>query len=117
MFPSYIKNPSNISFEGQDDDEEILLLLRAHPITNLPWILLASILAILPFILPGIIEFLGFSNLFALPSPYISAFIIVNYLLFLTVVFEGFLTWYFNVYIVTGRKIIDISFESLLRKS
>lgn len=114
MFPSYIENP-DCSFEGQDPDEKILLLLRAHPITNIPWILLSTLLFFMPVFVPKIAIFLGF-NLYSLPQTYLIIFLIINYLLTLIVAFEGFLYWYFNVNLVTSEKIVDINFESLLYK-
>ena len=42
------------------------------------------------------------------------ALVIIDYLLILVIIFEGFLNWYFNVYIVTTKNIVDIDFHSLL---
>jgi membrane protein YdbS with pleckstrin-like domain len=113
MPSAYIENPQNCSFAGQDRDEKILLLLRAHPITNLPWIILAIFLFFLPFFLPLLLNLLTF-NLSFIPESFRLTFLIINYLLVLVVVFEGFLFWYFNVYIVTNKNIVDIDFHSLL---
>ena len=33
------------------------------------------------------------------------------------IAFEGFLNWYFNVYIVTSKNIIDVDFHSILFKN
>lgn len=117
MFSSYIKNTTNYRFEGQDDDEKILLLVRAHLVTNLSWILWTIFLTLLPFFIPKIMFLTGFNELVNLPDNFRFAFSLINYLLVLIVVFEGFLHWYFNVYLVTSKRIIDISFESLLRKN
>ncbi|OGE25317.1 hypothetical protein A3C26_00615 [Candidatus Daviesbacteria bacterium RIFCSPHIGHO2_02_FULL_39_12] len=116
MFSAYIERPINCRFEGQDQDETILLLLRAHPITNLSWIIPAVLLFLLPFFLPSILNLLDI-NLPQVPSLYGILFLIINYLLTLTIVFEGFLNWYFNVYIVTNKNIIDVDFHSLLSKN
>lgn len=117
MFPAYIENPLNIFFEGQDSDEKILLLLRAHPITNISWIIPAVLIFFIPFFLPNILVRLGFENLLNLPPTYLSAFIVINYLLVLVISFEGFLYWYFNVYIITNKNIIDVDFHSILFKN
>lgn len=115
MFPAYEENPQNYRFEGQDLDEKILLVLRAHPITNLSWIIPSILLFFLPFILPAILLSAGI-NLSFLPGTYDIVFLIINYLLVLVIVFEGFLYWYFNVYIVTNKNIIDVDFHSILFK-
>ncbi len=116
MFSAYIEHPTNYRFEGQDPDEKILLLLRAHPITNLSWIIPATILFFTPFFLPGAVLFFNI-NLSQIPPLYGIVFLIINYLLTLIIVFEGFLNWYFNVYIVTDKNIIDVDFHSILFKN
>lgn len=116
MFPSYIEYPSNLFFEGQDADEQIVLLVRAHPITNLAWIIPAVLIFFLPLFLPPLTLKLGF-DFSLLPDTYLSAFLIINYLLVLVIVFEGFLYWYFNVNILTKKRIIDLDFESILFKN
>lgn len=115
MFESYIVRPANCSFEAQDPDEKILLLLRAHPITNLPWIILAFALFFFPFFIPRILPLTGLSfNL--IPQTFQLVFLIINYLLVLIIIFEGFLNWYFNATLITNEKIVDIDFEHLLYK-
>lgn len=115
MFPSYVENPQNCRFEGQDLEEKILLLLRAHPITNFPWIFFALLLFILPLIIPDITSYLGV-NLISIPGTYLTILLIINYLLVLIIVFEGFLYWYFNITLITDQKVIDIDFEPILYK-
>ena len=114
MFPAYVENPTNCRFEGQDNDENIILLLRAHPITNLPWIIFAIILFFIPFLIPRIISSLGLP--FQLPSSIITPLIIIDYLLVVAIIFEGYLNWYFNVNIITDKRIVDIDFHSILLK-
>lgn len=116
MFPAYVENPSNYHFEGQDIDEKILLLLRAHPITNLSWIVPAILLFLLPFFLPSVVGALSLDLSF-LPDNLLILFLIINYLLILVITFEGFLYWYFNVYIITNKNIVDVDFHSILFKN
>ncbi len=116
MFPSYIENPTNYWFEGQDEDERILLLLRAHPITNLPWIISAIFIFFIPHLVTAVAPLLGY-DLTIFPETFLLAFLMIDYLLILAVVFEGFLHWYFNATIVSNKQIVDINFESLLYKN
>lgn len=116
MFPAYLENPVDYRFEGQDVGEKILLLLRAHPITNLSWLIPALLLSFLPFFIPGLLSIINFP-LPALPAVFALVFLLINYLVVLTIAFEGFLHWYFNVYIVTDKNIIDVDFHSLLFKN
>lgn len=116
MFPAYIEKPQNCRFEGQDVDEKILLLLRAHPITNLTWIIPAVLLFFWPYAVPTIAKLLNF-DLTILPASFEILLLIINYLLVLIIAFEGFLYWYFNIYIVTDKNIMDVDFHSVLFKN
>lgn len=113
MFPAYVENPTNVSFTGQDTNETILLLLRAHPITNLKWIIPAILVFFVPFLFPDFLTLLNI-NLSILPQFYLLALVVINYLFVLLIVFEGFLSWYFNVYLITTKNIVDLDFYSLL---
>ncbi len=102
--------PKKINFETQDDDEKIILMLRQHPITNLGWVLLSIIL----FITPGMFEKTGLLNL--LPSGFQLVIKLTWYLVTFAYAMEGFFKWYFNVFFVTTRRIIDIDFFNLINK-
>lgn len=116
MFPgSLIENPVDCRFEGQDGDEDILLLVRAHPITNLGWIFWAVLVFLLPNFVPTVVSLFGF-NLSGVPEKYLLTFTLIDYLLVLVIVFEGFLGWYFNVSILTNKRVLDIDFHSALSK-
>ena len=116
MFPSYIQNPQNCRFEGQDSDENILLMLRAHPVTNFSWIIPATLIFLVPFLISRVVPFLGF-NINFFPETTMLAFLIINYLIVLVIVFEGFLYWYFNVTLITNEKVVDVDFSSVLYRS
>lgn len=116
MFSAYIERPTSCRFEGQDPGEKILLLLRAHPITNLPWITLAVFVFAVPFIVPIAAFYTGFT-LTLIPQSFLVTGLIINYLLVLVITFEGFLGWFFNATLITNEKVVDIDFEHLLYKA
>lgn len=107
-FHSFCLRPK-IKFEGQNNQEEIILVLRSHPVTQIYWLIngtiLLIILLLLNFIFPSFLNIsqILFLNLFGLG-------IIFSYLWF------NFLSWYFNVGIVTSERIVDIDFHSVLYK-
>ncbi|MEK7521347.1 MAG: PH domain-containing protein [Patescibacteria group bacterium] len=100
--------PTHAKFENQDPDEKVILLLRRHPVTNLPWIALGLLLALVPSI-AGMLDVLSI-----LPARFQFATVILWYLLTLAIVIQGALTWFFNVNIVTNRRIIDVNFYTLI---
>jgi len=107
---AYASSPKNIHFETQEPKEEIILLLRRHWITNLPWIFWAILMVFTPFILRF------FPLLTLLPFRYQVMAVIIWYLLTIAFIFEQFLGWLFNVNIITDERIVDIDFYSLLYK-
>lgn len=92
------------------------ILLRAHGITNVPWIFTAILGIILPFIL---VRFVDLTSLFQLPIPSFDVSLgifIIWYMLVTAYIMEKFLHWYFNVYIVTNHHIIDVTLQNLLSR-
>ncbi len=96
-------------FESQIDGEEILLVLRAHPITQLPWILngifVALLLAVVNMVGAGI--FSG-SQLIVL-NVGMCAFISAYY-------WFNFLAYFFNVGIITNHRVLDVDFNAVIYK-
>ncbi len=96
-----------VHFLTQQDDEEIVLLLRAHPITNVGWILLTLVMLLAPSIV------LGSGVLDAVPGKFIFMGRLTWYLVTLMYAFEKFLYWYYSVFIVTNERVVDIDFDNL----
>ena len=49
-FAAFHYMPDNIRLETQEPEEKIILFLRKHPITNIPWILAAAALLFAPLL-------------------------------------------------------------------
>lgn len=105
---AYSAKPRKTAFSTQARDEQILLLLRKHPITQVGWVFAAIIIFFVPIIFSGV-PLLDF-----LPLNFQFAALIGWYLMLTGFIIESFLTWYFNVYIVTDERVIDIDFLSLI---
>jgi membrane protein YdbS with pleckstrin-like domain len=112
LFSTFVENPTNISFHHRDKDEKILLFLRSHLITYLKWVAVAFVFALLP----PIIFALGTENLPfpALPGDFTIIFILIYYLLLFGFIFSNFLTWFFNIFVLTQKRVIDIDFAGLV---
>lgn len=107
---AFVARPKDIAFETQIEKEEIVLLLRRHPITNLGWIFVAFLMCLAPLVLRffPIIEFL--------PARFQFIALLMWYLLTVAFILEQFLGWYFNVYIITDERLVDVDFVSLIYK-
>jgi len=95
------------TFESQEDDEEVVLIVRAHPVTQIPWILNAGFLILIPILLNLLLPFLLS----------IKEIIFVNLFWYATVasyIFVSILKWIFNVGIITNQRVIDVDFPILL---
>jgi len=100
--------PSKVKFIGTDKKEKIILLLRRHPITTLPWI----ITALAMFSTPYFVSF--FVPIENLPVNYQLVALMFWYLISLAFTIEKFLSWFFNVNIVTDERIFDVDFLNLV---
>jgi|SRR5579884_2000945 len=116
MALALIEQPQNIKFIQQNADEVIELLLRRHPITNLPWIVTAVIALFLPFLILFADRTIGTNVISQLPGTVALELLIMYDLLVLAYVVESFLFWYFNIYIVTNQHLVEIKFDSLLSR-
>ncbi len=112
-FASFCDHPEGIFFENQEANEEVLLFLRRHFITNIPWIATTIILLILPPLLIFVIQFLP-TFLSSLPPEFGTILLYIYYLLVFNFAFMEFVTWYFNISLVTQKRIVDIDFSDLL---
>jgi hypothetical protein len=100
--------PKGVKFADKDKDEEALVVLRRHPVTNAPWIILTIIMFFTLFF-----NF-HFNWLGSLP---VSLRLTVNYawlVLTLLVAWSGLLSWYFNVSVISDKRIIDVDFHDLI---
>jgi len=114
-FSAFAVMPAGIRFETQEEEEEIVLILRRHSITNLGWILFALLLLTLPpFIFPSISFLEAWPE--QIPRGYLAVAFVFWYLATFGFILIEFIMWYFNVSIVTNQRVIDIDFFNLLYK-
>jgi len=110
FFSSFCEYPTGLSFQNQEAQEKIILLTRRHFITNISWLLLAFLLAALPLFFPLLIRFLGLSL-----SPSLLTLITLSYYLSLFgFVLVNFSLWYFNISLVTNKRVVDVDVHDIL---
>lgn len=106
---SFMVRPK-IEFEAQHADEEVILVVRKHPVTQLTWVINSILLIIVGFIL----------SIFVFPQflvPNLNFVFIVFLLIFTFSYFWlNYLFWYFTVGIITNERILDLDFLSILYK-
>ncbi len=113
-FSAFLVCPPKVSFQNQKDEEQVVLLLRAHVVTNVPWIIISFLLLLVPFIIIPIVVATGL-------LPVGPGTVLVLTLLWVAGVFSyaflKFLYWYFNVYIVTTEQVVDIDWYNVVYKA
>lgn len=114
LFTSYFINPQ-IFFRDLNENEEILLFLRRHFVTNVPWIIQGIFLIILPIFAGILINSLDIST--GVIPPNLSLFtLLFYYLLVFEFFFLNFLNWFYNISLVTNQRVIDFDFRVLFSK-
>jgi membrane protein YdbS with pleckstrin-like domain len=91
--------PAHLSFEDQDPDEKIIIFTRPH---------LVILLALVPLFAFKLLDF-SF-----VPLNFRFVGLLIWYLLAFTFGFERFLVWFFNVEIVTNKRILDVNIPNIL---
>ena len=107
---SLLVHPHVFDFSERDSDEEILVVARQHWFTNSRWV----IITILMFMAPSFLR--SVPNLINIPLNYQFVGYIFWYTITFAYAYEKFISWYFNVYIITTKRIVDIDFNNLLTK-
>jgi hypothetical protein len=113
-FSSFKVRPKGIHFHEQDEDEQVLLALRKHFVTNIPWILFGTILLALPCFLFYLFTFTNLLQRFIIPSQMLIVLTLAYYLLTLCYLFVSYITWYYNTDLITDKKVVDINFQDII---
>ncbi len=101
-----------IDFPGQEADEQIFIFTRRHPLAFLPTLVIILLMLVLGLIL---ISFLGLGNILTYNQ---QLFVGSAYLLFvLLFTLIEFFDFYFDLYIVTDRRVVDIDQQKLFSRS
>lgn len=105
---SFIVKP-DVRFSTQHDNENVILVVRKHPLTQLSWIVNGFVLLFIVFFLNSLLpQFFAVNQIIAInifAVGFIFSYVWVNYLL-----------WYFTVGVVTNERIIDLDFFNLIYK-
>ena len=115
LFSSFCLNPRGIHFKNQEHDEKILLFLRRDLITNFTWLVTTIALLSIPILSFPFVDFSKPISIF--PIKYIIIFILFYYLLVFTYIYVNFITWYFNIGLITNIRVMDVDFSNLIYKN
>lgn len=112
---SFAVSPEGVRFETQEPQESVVLFLRQHL-----FILLGPAILVLTLAFAPVVLFPFLSRFLVLPVDVPLPYIIVGTAFWYVVTFGfalmSFLRWFFNIYVVTDRRTVDIDFLHLLYK-
>lgn len=108
LFTCYATFPPSTHFDSQEEGEEVVLFLRQHLIVNVPWVLLVLLALSIPS------SFAFFPFFASLPSAYQLVLTLMWYLFVTGFAVAKLMGWFFNIYILTDERIVDIDFVNIL---
>lgn len=115
LFTSYAENPSGLTFETQQEAEKVVIFMRQHFVVNIPWVFATLLLLIAPLtIIPFFFMLVPLP--IVLPASYKLVGLLFWYVGTMGYALLNFIHWYYNIYIVTTERVIDIDFIQLLYK-
>jgi len=101
------KQPKEKLFDDQFDDEEVLFVFRKHPVVMRKGLVIASVVILLGM-LPALVK------------PEISYFfggLAAGFILAFLVFFPSWIAWYYSIFIVTDKRLIQIARRGLFHKT
>lgn len=104
--------PKRVTFKTQNKGERVYILVRAHVITNLGWILRLGFMSILPLVLFIFLDYFNVDLSFMSTSD-IVLLVLAYYVSVLASGLMNLLGWYYNVYLVTSERILHYVFKPL----
>lgn len=109
VFKTFIKNPLNIYYQGSDADERIELVIRKSLYSLVFKFFMILFLFCIPlFLIPPLAKVVIY-NIHVFNAPSIFVLTLFFYLFAAGFTFVTFITWFFEVFLVTNKKIVDIN--------
>jgi membrane protein YdbS with pleckstrin-like domain len=113
LFSTYVENPTNFTFNGMEEGEYVRLFLRSHLATLFSPLLIFLVLLFLPIIFSIVGAIIGITIPFFTGS--MAFFISIFYVgLLVSFLFIRFLHWFYNIFLVTNKRIIDIDYSDIV---
>ncbi len=116
MLSSFVVRPTGVRFETQENTEEVVLLLRRHFITNTPWVIGTLLLIVFPFFAVPMMSIFMQQVISFLSPAWIGILTLFWYLVTFGFLLFNFVDWYFNVYIITDKRVVDVDLIALIYK-
>ncbi len=115
ILSSFSQYPKNVSFHTQKENEQIILFLRSRFITNISWMTFTIFLIFLPAIITFLLPLFQINFLSSdIVTHFTTIYVIFYYLIVFSYILINFLTWFYNIFIVTADRIVDINYLDIV---
>lgn len=108
-----VVQPEGINFATQDSDEEVFVILRRAVITNFGWVSAVAFYASLPIALLVLLTVFELNVRDNFPDGYLWVLPLLYYSALLTYAIVKFNEWFYNLIIVTNKRLLFYSFSPL----
>jgi len=105
---SFMSFPKDLSFYGKEKAENVVLVIRSHWILYVPYVGISFVILLLPVLMQMVISDLTKSTTFFL-AMFLSCLTIS-----ITILVYAFIRWFYNVNIITDKRVIDLDFTSVV---
>lgn len=117
ILSSFMKNPQKTWYDGADHDESITYVFRKSLLTLIPVTLVCTAMILATPYMINALSNINIKNHIIFDDYLLGLITLFWYLLTFGIFFETFALWFFNVYIITNKKVVDIDFDGLLYKN
>ncbi len=105
---SFKSFPKGLKFHGQEQEEQVILIIRSHWIVYVPQILLAILVLVLPWVLGAIAPAIFKSVVIFL------SLLITSLLTGASILVSAIVKWYYNVDMITDQRVVDLDFPNIM---
>jgi len=105
---SFKSFPKGLKFHGQEQEEQVILIIRSHWIVYVPQILLAILVLVLPWVLGAIAPAIFKSVVIFL------SLLITSLLTGGSILVSAIVKWYYNVDMITDQRVVDLDFPNIM---
>lgn len=117
LFTTFAPLPEGVTFETKEPEEQVLLLVRKHFITNVTWVLITLFLFLFSFFLFPFLRSDTFSEVLFIPDTYLIILSFFYYLILAGYVLQQFATWFYQIGLITNERIVDVDFHTLMSRN
>jgi len=109
IFKTFVKRPSNTNYQGSDTDETIEIVIRKSLYSLVQKFFVAVLLFVIPLVIPSFLAKATIYKAHVFDGSSILVLTLFFYLVAFGFIFETFLDWFFEVFLVTNKKVVDIN--------